>query len=66
MHCVKKKGSYLLVAILVVNCAVQAEVTGKITGVVSDQSGSVVTGAAVVVTNTATGITQSIKTDQLQ
>jgi Carboxypeptidase regulatory-like domain len=64
MHRVKKKVLYLLVAILVVCCAVQAEVTGKITGVVADQSGSVVMGATVVVTNAATGIKQTIQTDQ--
>jgi hypothetical protein len=60
----KEKILYLLVAILVVASAVRAEVTGKITGVVTDQSGSVVVGASVVVTNVATGITQTIKTDQ--
>src|ERR1700704_2169312 len=63
MHRVKKKALYLLVAILGSSCAVQAEVTGKITGVITDQSGSVVMGATVVVTNAATGIKQSIKTD---
>ncbi|HEV7512709.1 MAG TPA: carboxypeptidase regulatory-like domain-containing protein [Candidatus Acidoferrum sp.] len=63
MHRVKKKALYLLVAILVSSCAVQAEVTGKITGVITDQSGSVVMGATVVVTNAATGIKQAIKTD---
>src|SRR3979411_2189383 len=63
MHRVKKKALYLLVAILVSSCAVQAEVTGKITGVITDQSGSVVMGATVVVTNAATGIKQTIKTD---
>jgi len=64
MHRAKEKVLYLLVAILVVSCAVQAEVTGKITGVIADQSGSVVMGATVVVTNAATGIKQTIKTDQ--
>jgi hypothetical protein len=64
MHRVKKKVLYLVVAFLVVSCAVHAEVTGKITGVITDQSGSVVMGATVVVTNAATGIKQSIKTDQ--
>jgi len=64
MHRVKKKVLYLLVAILVVSCVVQAEITGKITGVVADQSGSVVMGATVVVTNAATGVKQTIKTDQ--
>jgi hypothetical protein len=64
MHRVKKKVLYLLVAILVVSCAVQAEVTGKITGVITDQSGSVVMGATVVLTNAATGVKETIKTDQ--
>jgi len=64
MHRAKKKVLSLLVAILVVSCAVQAEVTGRITGVIADQSGSVVMGATVVVTNEATGIKQTIKTDQ--
>jgi hypothetical protein len=64
MHRIKKKVMYLPVAILVVSCAIRAEVTGKITGVISDQSGSVVMGATVVVTNAATGIKQTIKTDQ--
>jgi Carboxypeptidase regulatory-like domain len=64
MHRVKRKILYLLVAILVVSCAVHAEVTGKITGVVTDQSSSVVMGATVVVTNTATGIKQTIKTEE--
>src|ERR1700716_331415 len=63
MHRVKKKALYLLVATLVFSCAVLAEVTGKITGVITDQSGSVVMGATVVVTNAATGIKQTIKTD---
>jgi hypothetical protein len=58
MHRAKEKILFLLVAILVVASAVQAEVTGKITGVVKDQSGSVVVGAAAVVTNTATGVKQ--------
>jgi hypothetical protein len=64
MHRAKEKILFLLFAILVVASAVQAEVTGKITGVVKDQSGSLIVGAAAVVTNTATGVKQTTKTDQ--
>jgi Carboxypeptidase regulatory-like domain len=42
----------------------RAEVGGKITGVVKDQSDAVIAGATVVVTNTATAAQQTTKTDQ--
>ena len=42
----------------------RAEVGGKITGVVKDQTGSVIPGAAVVATNTQTGLKQTATTDQ--
>src|SRR3984893_18546547 len=64
MHRVKERILLLLVAVLFVTAGVQAEVTGKITGVVTDQSGSVIVGAAVVVTNMATGLKHNTKTDQ--
>jgi hypothetical protein len=64
MHHAKERILFLLVAILVVASAVQAEVTGKITGVVEDPSGAVIVGAAVAVTNTATGVKQTTQTDQ--
>jgi len=64
MHRVKETILYLLVAILVVPFTVQAEVTGKITGVVTDPSGSVIAGATVAVTNAATGVKQITRTDQ--
>src|ERR1700736_3956609 len=64
MHGVKERILFLLVAVLFVAAGAQAEVTGKITGVVSDQSGSVIAGATVLVTNMATGVKQTTKTDQ--
>jgi len=50
--------------VFAVTLAARAEVGGKITGVVRDQTGSVIPGAAVVVTNTATGVKQTTTTDQ--
>ena len=41
----------------------RAEVGGKITGVVKDQSGAVIAGATVAAVNTATGVNQTTKTD---
>src|SRR6202011_6307195 len=42
----------------------RAEVGGKITGVVKDQSGAVIAGATVVAINTATAVQQTTNTDQ--
>ena len=55
---------FLLVEILIVTSALHADVGGKITGVVKDPSGSVIGGAVVGVSNTATGVKHSTKTDQ--
>lgn len=55
---------FLVVAFVVMACGAQAQVTGKITGVVKDQSGSVIAGANVAVTITATGVKQVTSTDQ--
>jgi hypothetical protein len=55
---------FLLVAFVLMACGAQAQVTGKITGVVKDQSGSVIAGANVAVSNTATGVKQVTSTDQ--
>lgn len=41
-----------------------AEVGGKITGVVKDQTEAVIAGATVVAVNTATGVKQTTKTDE--
>jgi len=64
MRHVKERIVLLLVAVLFVTAAVHAEVTGKITGVVTDQSGSVIAAANVVVTNISTGVKHNTKTDQ--
>jgi Carboxypeptidase regulatory-like domain len=55
---------FLLIASFMGGFAARAEVSGKITGVVKDQSGAVIPGAAVVVTNTQTGAKLSATTDQ--
>src|SRR6202790_2941087 len=55
---------FLLVAVFVVAFTVRAEVGGKITGVVKDQTGSAIPGAAVVVTNVQTGLKVAATTDQ--
>src|ERR1700730_10087837 len=64
MHRIKERILLLLVAVLFVTAGVHAEVTGKITGVVTDQSGSVIAAANVVVTNISTGVKHNTKTDQ--
>jgi len=40
-----------------------ADITGTISGVVTDSSGAVVSGANVVATNTQTGVEKSVTTD---
>jgi len=55
---------FLLIAGFIGGFAARAEVGGKITGVVKDQSGAVIPGAAVVVTNAQTGAKLSATTDQ--
>ena len=64
MHRLQVRISILLVAGFVGMFAARAEVGGKITGVVRDQTGSVIPGAAVVATNTQTGLKQTATTDQ--
>ena len=41
-----------------------ADVGGKITGIVKDQTDSVIQGAIVIAVNTATGVKQTTKTDE--
>jgi len=64
MHGAKERVVFLLIAVFVVAFAARAEVGGKITGVVKDQSGSVVPGAMVVIINVQTGATLTATTDQ--
>ena len=45
------------------SAAAQTAALGGITGIVRDKSGSVVSGATVVVTNTGTGASRTLKTD---
>jgi hypothetical protein len=64
MQSAKNAIVFLFVVVVLVASAVRAEVGGKITGAVKDQTGSVIAGASVVVTNAATGVKQTATTDQ--
>jgi len=64
MPSAKQKILFVLIVVVLVASAARAEVGGKITGVVKDQTGSAIPGAAVVVTNTQTGIKLTTTTDQ--
>jgi hypothetical protein len=64
MHGAREKSLFLLVLVFTFVSAARAEVGGKITGVVKDQTGSVIPGAAVVVSNTQTGVKLTAATDQ--
>ena len=64
MQSAKNAILFLFIVVVLVVPAVRAEVGGKITGVVKDQTGSVIPGAAVVITNAATGVKQTATTDQ--
>jgi hypothetical protein len=64
MHGVKERIAFLLIAVFVLAFAARAEVGGKITGVVKDQSGSVIPGAMVVIINVQTGAKLTATTDQ--
>ena len=48
---------FLLIVSLVAGLSAQTN-QGRILGVVTDQSGAVVTGARITITNTATGVTR--------
>jgi hypothetical protein len=64
MRNVKQRIFFLLIMFVLVASAARGEVGGKITGVVKDQTGSVIPGATVVVTNTQTGVKLTATTDQ--
>ena len=64
MRHVTERILFLLFAVFVLASAARAEVGGKVTGVVKDQTGSVIPGAAVVITNSQTGARLTATTDQ--
>src|ERR1700737_2692164 len=64
MQSAKRKILFLLLVVALVASAARAEVGGKVTGAVKDQTGSVIPGATVVVTNTQTGVKLTATTDQ--
>jgi len=64
MYGAGEKFLILVVLLITFVSAAPAEVGGKITGAVKDQTGSVIPGAVVVVTNTQTGVRFTVTTDQ--
>jgi len=54
---------FILVAVLTWSGAASADVGGKITGTVKDQTNGVIPGAAVTAVNTATGVKQTTQSD---
>jgi hypothetical protein len=62
MHRLMQAVTFGLLALLLSGSVARAdELYGKIRGAVTDQSGAVVPGATVTVTNTATGVSRSMK-----
>ena len=54
-----------IAALSLVSCPLSAQVnTGRILGTVTDQTGGVIAGATVTVTNTGTGVARTLTTDQ--
>jgi hypothetical protein len=53
----------LITLVLLGSAVAWASITGSIAGIVTDPSGSVVPGASVTATNTATGVQATVKTD---
>ena len=64
MQSAKQKILFVLITVVLIASAARAEVGGKITGVVKDQTGSVIPGVTVVISNTQTGVKLSTTTDQ--
>ncbi len=63
MHTYRNQGFAALMVVIFVSAVSWASITGSISGVVTDKSGAVVTGASVVATDTLTGVKTSVKTD---
>ena len=64
MLSVKNGVLFVFIVVVLFTSSVRAEVGGKITGVVKDQTGSVLPGAPVVITNEATGVKQTAVADR--
>jgi hypothetical protein len=66
MQSAKQKILFVIVlfAVVLIAFAARAEVGGKITGVVKDQTGAVIPGVTVVISNTQTGVKLATTTDQ--
>ena len=60
----KEKMWFLLIVVVLFVSSTRAEVGGKLTGVVKDQTGSAIPAAAVVITNASTGMKLTATTDQ--
>lgn len=61
--CIPQRFLVILGGVLLAACAVWASITGSISGIVTDPSGSVVPGVSVTATNTATGVQATVQTD---
>src|SRR5258708_3372016 len=60
---IDRRISFLSVALLLVSATVWASITGSISGVVTDSSGALISGATVVATDIQTGVKTSVTTD---
>ncbi len=63
MHHYRRHGFVLLAVVILASALSSASITGSISGVVTDKSGAVVSGASVVATDTLTGVKTAAKTD---
>ncbi|HTV59508.1 MAG TPA: TonB-dependent receptor [Verrucomicrobiae bacterium] len=63
MHASRKTLPLLLIVILAGATALWAGITGSISGIITDPSGSVMPGAMVTASNTLTGVERTIQTD---
>ncbi len=63
MNPVSKFFTLVFFLALLATTSAEASITGSISGVVSDSSGAVISGATVTATNTQTGIQATLKTD---